>query len=117
VSIAPRNYSDSLPGTWLAERLAVDPLKVEAMRRDGELIAIWDEALGDWRYPPWQFEDWKPRRGIARIVAAAREAGIDDSRLYELMTARMGLTGGGGRLADLLVEGREDEVVEAVRSG
>lgn len=107
-------YADSLSGTWLAERLAVDPLRIEAMRRAGELIAVHDPAAGDWHYPAWQFESWKPRRGVARIVAAAREAGIDEARLYDLMTARLGLTGS-RRLADLLVEGREDEVIAAVR--
>ena len=58
----------------------------------------------------------KPRQGVARVVATAREAGIDDGRLYELMTSPLGLRDGGRRLADLLVDGREDDVVAAVRA-
>jgi len=109
-------YADCLTGSWLAERMAVDPLRIEAMRRDGELIAVREPEERDWRYPAWQFEDWKPRRGVVRIVAAARDAGLDPARLYELMTGRLGLLGD-RRLADLLGEGRDDEVVEAIRRG
>jgi hypothetical protein len=55
---------------------------------------------------------------IPRIVGAARERGLDETELYELLTAPLGLVGGSReRLADLLVEGRDNEVVEAVRTG
>jgi hypothetical protein len=110
-------YADCLTGTWLAERLAVDPLKIDAMRRAGELIAVREPGSDEWRYPAWQFDAWKPRRGITRVVAAAREAGLDETGLYDLMTAPLGLTGDPSRLADLLAQGREDEVVAAVRRG
>jgi hypothetical protein len=108
-------YADSLTGTWLAERLAIDPLRIEAMRRDGELIAVREPGADDWHYPAWQFESWQPRRGVARVVAAAREAGLDETRLYDVLTAPSGLMGH-GKLADLLVEGRDDEVIAAVRA-
>jgi hypothetical protein len=49
-------------------------------------------------------------------VAAARESGIDEARLYDLLTTPLGLRDGGRRLVDLLLEGRDDEVVAAVRS-
>lgn len=117
VANAGSRYSDCLTGTWLAERLALDPLKIEAMRRSGELIAVREPGAEDWRYPAWQFDAWRPRRGITRIVAAAREAGLDETGLYDVMTARLGLTGSPTRLADLLAEGREDEVVTAIRRG
>jgi hypothetical protein len=111
-------YPDSLPATWLAVRLGVDPGKIDAMRRAGELIAVREPGSTEWLYPAWGFEGSTPRRGIARIVAVARKRGLDETRLYELMTAPLGLIGGDQqRLADLLVEGRENEVVEAVRSG
>lgn len=109
-------YADTLLGTWLAERLAIDPLQVDAMRRAGELIAVREPGSLDWRYPAWQFDSWRPRRGVVRIVAAARDAGLDEDRLYGLMTTPLGLTGD-TRLADLLVDGREDEVVAAIRRG
>ena len=85
------------------------------MRRDGELIAVRQPGSEDWRYPAWQFDAWKPRRGIARVVAAGREAGLDETRLYDVLTAPSGLMGH-GKLADLLVEGRDDEVIAAVRA-
>ena len=114
---APRAaYADSLSGTWLAERLAVDPLKIEAMRRAGELIAVREPGSDDWRYPAWQFDAWKPRRGVARIVAAAREAGLDETRLYDAHDGAARADGRRGKLADLLVEGRDDEVIAAVRA-
>lgn len=87
------------------------------MRRSGELIAVREPGSIEWRYPAWQFDNGKPRRGVARVVAAAREAGIDEERLYDMLTASLGLRASGRRrLVDLLLEGREDEVVEAVRA-
>ena len=47
--MAETRYADSLTGSWLAERLGVDPLKIEAMRRDGELIAFREPGADDWR--------------------------------------------------------------------
>jgi len=113
--MAETRYADSLTGSWLAERLGIDPLKIEAMRRDGELIAVREPGSDDWRYPAWQFDAWKPRRGIARVVAAAREAGLDESRLYDVLSAPSGLMGD-GKLTDLIVEGRDDEAIAAVRA-
>jgi hypothetical protein len=52
------------------------------------------------------------------VIAAARAAGLDDAALYELLTAQLGLRAGDRHtLVDLLLEGREDEVVAAVRAG
>jgi hypothetical protein len=96
--------------------MAVDPAKIDAMRRGGELIAVREPGSTEWRYPAWQFDAGRPRPGVARIVAAARESGVDELRLYDLLTAPLGLRAGGRRLADLLLEGRDDEVVAAVRS-
>ena len=110
-------YETTLPATWLAARSAMDPARIEALRRAGELIAVREPGSTEWRYPAWQFEEGKPRSSIARVVAAARERGLDDTRLYELLTAPLGLRDGGATLVDLLVEGREDEVVAALRTG
>jgi hypothetical protein len=115
-STAGTRYADSLPATWLAVRLGVDPAKIDAMRRAGELIAVREPGSMEWLYPGWQFDGSKPRHGIARIVAVARERGLDESRLYDLLTTPLGLVGGRHkRLADLLAEGREEEVVAAIR--
>jgi hypothetical protein len=95
----------------------MDPAKIDVMRRSGELLAVREPGSIEWRYPAWQFDNGKPRRGVARIVAAARDAGIDEARLYDVLTASLGLRESGRRrLVDLLLEGREDEVVAAVRT-
>jgi hypothetical protein len=109
-------YPDTIAATWLAARLAVDPVKIDVMRRSGELIAVRESGSIEWRYPAWQFDSGRPRRGVARVVAAAREAGIDEARLYDVLTASLGLRESGRRLVDLLLEGREDEVVAAVKA-
>lgn len=110
-------YATTVPATWLAARLAIDPAQIEGMRRAGELIAVREPGSTEWRYPAWQFEaPGRPRPSIARVVAAAREAGMDESRLYDVLTTPLGLRAGGRRLVDLLLEGRDDEVVAAVRA-
>jgi hypothetical protein len=113
---AETRYSETLPATWLAERAAVDPAKIDALRRAGELIAVREPGSTEWRYPAWQFDNGKPRTGIARVVAAARDCGLDDGELYAVLTSPLGLRGEGRTLVDLLLEGREDEVVTAVRA-
>jgi hypothetical protein len=51
------------------------------------------------------------------VAAAAREAGVDEARLYDVLTTPLGLRDSGRRrLVDLLLEGREDEVVAAVKA-
>lgn len=111
------DYADCLSASWLGERLGGTPSRVEAMRREGELIAVRRPGSIEWLYPAWQFEGWRPRNGVARVVAAARAAGLDESALYDLLTAPLGMRGRDrARLADLLAAGREDEVVAAVRS-
>jgi hypothetical protein len=74
-----------------------------------------EPGSAEWRYPAWQFDGGEPRNGVERVVATAREAGIGEARLYELLTTPLGLRNGGSRLADLLAEGREDDVVAAIR--
>ena len=108
--------SELLEGPWLAARWAIDPARVEAMRRGGELIGVRPEGSTQWHYPAWQFDRGKPRTGVERVVRAARDAGIDDERLYAILTAPRGLGRGATRLGDLLAEGRVDEVVAAVRA-
>jgi hypothetical protein len=109
-------YPGTLPATWLAQRAAVDPAKIDALRRAGELIAVREPGSTEWRYPAWQFESGRPRQGVVRVVAASRDRGLDDGQLYRLMTTPLGLRNGGRTLVDLLLEGREDEVVAAVRA-
>ncbi|MGH3133637.1 MAG: hypothetical protein ACRDNY_07850 [Gaiellaceae bacterium] len=113
---ASDRYAGCMPATWLAARLSIDPLRIEAMRRDGELVAVREPGSTDWLYPAWQFDGREPLTAIARIVRAARERGLDEGRLFTILTARQGL-GGNERVYELLREGRHDDVVELVRAG
>ena len=109
MSTAPGSrYAEALSATWLAARMAVDPAYIDAMRRAGELLAV--------RYPAWQFDHGTPRTSIARIVAIARSRGIDEAKLYAVLTCPLGLRNNDRNLVDLLQEGRDDEVVAAVRA-
>ena len=91
--VAESRYAETLPATWLAVRMAVDPAYIDAMRRAGELIAVRKPGSSEWRYPAWQFDHGAPRTSVARIVATARSRGIDDARLYDVLTAPLGLIG------------------------
>jgi hypothetical protein len=107
---------DSLSASWLAVRLGIEPRKIEAMRRAGELIAYRPEGAAEYYYPVWQFDDdWRPLPIVPRLVGAAREAGLSDNRLYELLNARSGMAGD-RKLADALRESRADHVLNAIRS-
>ena len=114
MSSAATRYTDCLSASWLAERLAVDPVRVDGMRRAGELVAVREEGSTEWRYPAWNLDGGQPRPGVARIVAAAREAGVDDNALYDALVAPRGLRGE-QRLVDLLLDGRDEDVVRALR--
>jgi hypothetical protein len=96
--------------------MAVDPAYIDAMRRAGELIAVREPGSSQWRYPAWQFDHGRPRTSVARIVAVARSRGLDEAKLYDVLTAPLGLRDNDRTLVDLLHEGRDDEVVAAVRA-
>src|SRR4051812_43001929 len=101
---------DTLSETWLATRLGLDPREVDAMRRGGELIAVRRPGGQEWRYPAWQFRRGFERiPGIERVVAAGRDAGLDDERLASLLSLKAGMTSG-RPLAGVVREGRVDHV-------
>ena len=104
-----------LPASWLTSRLKVDGAEISRLREAGELYGVWSESGGEWMYPAWQFgPGGAVPRGVRDAVSAARAAGFSESRLLTLLRRRVGLMGG-GRLGDLLFEGRADTVVAAIR--
>ncbi|HET7045603.1 MAG TPA: hypothetical protein VFI37_12200 [Gaiellaceae bacterium] len=106
----------ALTTSWLASRLGLDPLRVHALRRSGSLVAYRKAGGNEYLFPAWQFDaEWRPLPVIARLTAAAREAGLSDERLHELMNARVGI-GGTGRLLDLVRSGDEERLLATVRA-
>jgi hypothetical protein len=102
--------------SWVATRLGIDPVRMNAMRRAGELLAIRDRGSFEWRYPAWQFDsEGRPLESVQRVVRAAREAKLDENALAALLDQRVGVVGADRRLLDALLEGDERAVVEAIR--
>ena len=110
-------YAGCLSESWLSARLAIDVPRLDVRRRGGELLAVRPEGSDEWLYPAWQFDGGRVRPVVPRIVAAARANGIDERRLYELMTVRRGLGSSSETLVDLLFRGEDDQVVAAVTRG
>ena len=115
-ALLQRLSTEALTGSWLAQRLAIEPRLIEAMRRSGELIAVRPPGSWEHYYPVWQFdEDWHPLPAVQRVTRAARERGLSDNRLYEVLSHRLGL-GGEKRLASALRVDNGERVVAAVRA-
>lgn len=111
-TLARESYTDA----WLATKLGVDPRELDGRRRAGELLGVPRAGGLDYAYPSWQFDpDGRPLPGIPRIVQAARQAGLDERSLYEFLLRRDGMTGQ-GRLVDAVREGREDRVLDLIRT-
>jgi hypothetical protein len=107
---------ESLTASWLAVRTGLEPRLIEAMRRDGELIGVRPPGSWEHHYPLWQFdEEWRPLPEVKRITQAARDRGLDERRLYEVLNARLGL-GGERRLGSSLRTGNVERVLAAIRS-
>jgi hypothetical protein len=105
-----------LPASWSASRLRLDAAEIARLREAGELYGVWSETGNEWLYPAWQFgPGGSIPAGVRNAVKAARAVGLDEARLVALLRRPVGLVGG-GRLLDLLFEGRSDFVVDAVRN-
>ena len=106
----------NVTGTWLAARFGVDPLKIEAMRRSGELYAVRANGSSEWRYPSWQFEaDGKTKPAVKRLLAAAHQQRIDALELDEVLERRKFGLVGGHSVRDALLNGGEARALAEVR--
>lgn len=107
----------ALSASWLAARQGVDPLRIERLRRSGELLAIRDEVRREWRYPMWQFdEQGDVRPAVARLLQLAKENRIPAARIEQLLDRKVGLVGGGTTVRDLLVNGGAEQALAEIRS-
>jgi hypothetical protein len=104
-----------LPESWVCTRLGIKASEIERLRERGELYAERRDGSGEWCYPAWQFgPGGTVPHGVREVVRAARNAGLSEPSLLSLLRRRVGLMGG-GRLLDLLFEGRADYVVATIR--
>ena len=107
--------SNTFTTSWLAARLGADPAHIEARRRAGELFAVPTEGGFDHVYPAWQFGlNGEPLPAMEHLLAAARDAGMDDSQLHAFLNRRAGT--GGPRMWELVRNGRADYVIGSLRS-
>jgi hypothetical protein len=103
-----------LTASWLSTKWGVDTVRINAMRRAGELLAVRPAGSHEWVYPAWQFDkDGKLRPEVQRVLAVARERRIASDRLNELLQRRSGMTG--GTVLDALLAGNVDYVVSSIQ--
>ena len=103
-----------LSASWLSTKWGIDTVKINAMRRAGELVSVRPAGSHEWRYPAWQFgPDGNVRPEVARVLEVARRRGVRPERLYAILERRSGMTGG-GRLRDDLLEGRLEHVLATI---
>ena len=106
--------TQALSASWLSTKWGIDTVKINAMRRAGELFAVRPAGSQEWRFPAWQFgPDGRVRPEVERVLATARARGLRPEQLHELLERRSGMTGG-ARLRDELVAGRVDHVLAAI---
>jgi hypothetical protein len=107
--------SNSFTTSWLAARLGADPAQIEARRRAGELFAVPMTGGREHLYPAWQFDaTGEPLPALAKVLAAARAAGLDDKALEAALERRAGT--GGPKMCELIRAGREDFVIASLRA-
>jgi hypothetical protein len=106
--------TDALSASWLSTKWGIDTVRINAMRRAGELVAVRPAGSHEWLYPAWQFDpDGGLRPEVEHALQAARRRGLRPEQVAELLERRSGMTGG-ERLRDDLVAGRIDHVLAAI---
>jgi hypothetical protein len=104
----------ALTTSWLAAKLGTQSGRIDAMRRAGELYAVRRPGEQEYLYPAWQFDDnGRALPIVERLIRTAREAGLDEQALEEVLNRRAGLVGG-RRLVDLIRSGAEEHVLDVV---
>ena len=106
--------TNALSASWLSTKWGIDTVKINAMRRAGELLAVRPAGSHEWQFPAWQFgPDGQVRPEVQRVLEAARKRGLRPEQLEVLLERKSGMTGG-GRLRDEVVAGRMDHVLAAI---
>ena len=115
LSTAANGNGASATRAWLVAPPAVDQRAVNAMHEEGRILALPARA-GDDLVRSWQLDaHGQPLPVMRRLLASARDAGLDDVRLHALLGMRAGLTRP-ERLVDVLLAGGTEHVLRAIRS-
>jgi hypothetical protein len=105
----------NLTGSWLAARFGVDPVRIERMRRAGELYGVRSPGSDEWRYPSWQFEaDGTTKPAVRRLLRAAHERRLSALELDELLDRKVGLVDS-RTVRELLLNGGEERALAELR--
>jgi hypothetical protein len=105
-----------LPASWLATRLGADREEMDRLRRGGELFATRPDGAKEWLYSAWQFgPGGDVPASVRSAVRTARDKGLSEARVLEVLRRRVGLTGG-SRMLDLLFQGDGSRVVAEIRA-
>jgi hypothetical protein len=105
----------ALSTSWVGMRIGTDPVLVNAMRRANELYAYRRPGTQEWLFPAWQFgPDWQVLPAVRRVLAAARDAGLDSDALYDVLHRRAGVVGARRRLLDSVREGNAEPVLAEI---
>jgi hypothetical protein len=105
-----------LPASWLATRVGADRDEIDRLRRGGELFAVRPEGADEWLYSAWQFgPGGNVPESVRRLVRTARDRGLSEARVLEILRRRVGLTGG-SRMLDLLFQGDGRRVLAEIHA-
>ena len=110
-----RGRANGLSTTWVASRFGLDPVRVNVLRRAGELYAVRTPGSTEWIYPAWQFEGDGLKPGVARFFGAAREQGLTGAQIGRVLHRRVGMVGG-RTVLDILLRDGPDRAIAALRS-
>ena len=102
----------NLTGSWLAFPPRSRPVRIERMRREGELYAVRNDS-GEWEYGLAVDAAGELRPAVAEFLASARRK-IAPAELSELLERRVGLAGG-KRVRDLLLNGGDKNAFSDAR--
>jgi hypothetical protein len=106
--------TNGLSTTWVASRFGLDPVRVNALRRAGELYAVRSPGSTEWIYPAWQFAGDGVKSDVARFFAAAREQGLTGTQVGRVLQRRIGMVGG-RTVLDILLRDGPERAIAALR--
>jgi hypothetical protein len=104
---------NALSTSWLADRLAIDPVQVDRLRESGALLGVRNGQ--EHHYPAWQFgENGRLRPAAVRLLGEARRLRVEPEVVVALLDRPVGLVGQ-QRFLDLLLDGNEERVLGELR--